>query len=174
MKRLAQTLSKKWWFWLVFIPLFAWGAWYAFLWYDGVTFYEEERGAYANALALQTKQRAEQIALRAQYARDFDGGKTPQETWALFVAALERGDTDQAAKYYVVEKQEEERENWEAVKKRGTIDLYLGDFDLIAGGSMYQDGNTFEFYTDDIDGGPGFVYVLVKNPITGVWKIEDL
>ena len=102
------------------------------------------------------------------------GGKTPQETWDLFVAALERGDTDEAAEYYLPEQQKDMKEAWQGIKDRGSMDVYLNDFSLIEGGDMFPGGDRYEFYTGDIDNGPGFVYVLIKNPITGVWKIEDL
>lgn len=171
---LLKTLSKKWWVWIIVLPLLAWGLWYVYLWYDNYVYYEEYREQNAQAQNYIRETIAGELALKARYAADFDGGKTPEETWAMFVDALERGDTDEAAKYYIVEQQEEEKRNWAGVKNRGKLNLYLGDFEKIIGGSMYPDGNTFEFYTDDIDGGPGFVYILVKNPITGVWKIEDL
>lgn len=47
-------------------------------------------------------------AVREKYRNDFDGGKTPEETLDLFIAALKRGDIEQASKYYVLEKQGEE------------------------------------------------------------------
>tara|TARA_B100000745_G_scaffold279533_1_gene211086 strand:+ start:1414 stop:1935 length:522 start_codon:yes stop_codon:yes gene_type:complete len=168
------TLSKRWWFWVIIIPLISWGSWQAYLIYDDYVFYAPERAKYQEALADYAKYEAEQLALQAQYAADTKGGKTPQETWDLFVAALERGDTDEAASYYVAEQQKQMKEDWKGIKERGSLDIYLNDFSLIEGGDMFPDGDRYEFYTGDIDGGPGFVYVLVKNPITGVWKIKDL
>lgn len=46
--------------------------------------------------------------MRARYTADIDGGKTPEETIELFITALKAGDIEQASKYYVLEKQEEE------------------------------------------------------------------
>lgn len=166
---------KTWWFRVGLVLLVAWGSWFAYRLYDDWQFRAQTGGnSYAEAQAFLLAQKAEQLALEARYAADFDGGKTPEETWSLFVDALKRGDTDQAAKYYIVEKQSEEKKSWAVAKELGNIEIFLQDFKLIEGGTMYPNGNRFEYYTGDIDGGPGFVYMLVKNPITNVWKIEDL
>ncbi len=169
----VKTLHTKWWFWLILIPLLSWSAWRLYLIYDNYVFYAPQRAKYAQAMADYAKYEAQQIALQAKYAADTKGGKTPKETWDLFVSALERGDTDEAAGFYVPEEQERLRKEWGDIKDRGSLEIYLNDFKLITGGSMYSEGNRFEYYTDDIDGGPGFVYVLVKNPITDVWKLKD-
>lgn len=170
----VKHITKKWWFWLISIVLVSWGMWYAYSWYDSWKYNAPYRESYVRAVAQVAKMEAEQAALEARYAADFDGGATPQETWDLFVAALEAGNTDRAAKYFIVERQEEEKRAWAVAKDLGNIPIFLEDFKLIKGGTMYPDGDRFEFYTGSIDNGPGFVYMLVKNPITGVWKIEDL
>ena len=157
------------------IPLLSWGLWRAYLWYDNWRFYAPQRAEYSNAIAEYAKYEAGQLALQARYAADFDGGATPQETWNLFVAALEEGDTDRASKYFVVERQDEMRKNFDIGLQSGAVKSFLEeDITLIEGETMYPDNKRFEYYTGSIDGGPGFVYILVKNPITGVWKIEDL
>src|SRR3990167_1902802 len=40
--------------------------------------------------------------------RDTYGGKTPQETLAMYIEAVEKGDYELASKYFVEEKREEE------------------------------------------------------------------
>jgi len=60
-----------------------------------------------NSPAQQLLRQAEELEQRI-YA-DKDGGDTPQETLQLFIAALQKGDFDQAARYYVVPSQEKER-----------------------------------------------------------------
>ena len=42
--------------------------------------------------------------LKRLYEEDTFGGKTPEETLALFIDALKRGDTDLASKYFVLGK----------------------------------------------------------------------
>lgn len=46
-------------------------------------------------------------ALEKKVKEDTYGGETPEETLRLFIDALKAGDTDLAAKYFVVEEQEE-------------------------------------------------------------------
>ncbi|MBF05535.1 hypothetical protein CL644_02400 [bacterium] len=169
-----EGLSGKWWVWLIAVIIGAWAALFVADYYQSWKIAQPRQARYLEAVAEYAKYEAEQTALEARYAADFDGGETPQETWDLFVAALKTGDTDQAAKYYIVEQQERMKEAWAGVKERNTLNIHLNDYEKIIGGDMYPDGERFEFYTDDIDGGPGFVYMLVKNPLTGVWKIEDL
>jgi len=156
------------------IPFGAWLLYQAYIYYDSWKANAPYRAKYTEAMADYAKYEAGLVALQARYATDFDGGKTPQETWGMFVQALKDGDTDKASKYYVVEKQSQERKDWAIAKELGNIEIFLNDFNLIKGGTMYPDGERFEFYTGSIDNGPGFVYMLVKNPVTGVWKIEDL
>jgi len=60
-----------------------------------------------NSPTEQLLRQAEELKQRI-YA-DKDGGTTPQETLQLYIAALQKGDLDQAARYYVVPQQEKER-----------------------------------------------------------------
>ena len=50
--------------------------------------------------------RALQNQLEKLYRNDKYGGKTPEETFDMFIAALEKGDVELASKYFVLEKQE--------------------------------------------------------------------
>lgn len=45
-------------------------------------------------------------ALREKYQNDFDGGKTPEKTLDLYLAALRAGDIEKASKYYEFSVQE--------------------------------------------------------------------
>ena len=47
--------------------------------------------------------------LRKQVAEDPYGGDTPEETLRLFIEALKQGDTELAAKYFVLEEQDKWR-----------------------------------------------------------------
>ncbi len=51
------------------------------------------------------------------YRQDIYGGKTPEETLDLFIKALESGNLDLAAKYFVLEKQDEARAMLQEVKE---------------------------------------------------------
>jgi len=138
--------------------------------------YDSYQGDKQEQMTLDYMAEQEKLAkeLEDKYKNDFDGGATPQETWAMFVKALEAGDTDLASKYFLVEKQEEVKNDFSVGKKNGAIPYFLNDFKLIISEAMYSNGQMFEFYTDEIDGGPGFIYTLVLNPYTNIWKIKDL
>src|SRR3990167_4899471 len=45
-----------------------------------------------------------QSAIDAIYKNDTYGGKTPEETFDLYLAALKKGDLELASKYFVVER----------------------------------------------------------------------
>ena len=48
-----------------------------------------------------------QEQLEKLYREDKYGGKTPEETFDMFIAALEQGDIELASKYFVLEKQDD-------------------------------------------------------------------
>jgi hypothetical protein len=58
-----------------------------------------------------------------QYAKEIKadkyGGKTPEETYAMFVEALKKEDIDLAVKYFVKEEQSEYKKMFEDIKKNG-------------------------------------------------------
>ena len=52
---------------------------------------------------------ATQKKLEAAYRNDKYGGVTPEETFNMFIVALEKGDVELASKYFVLNKQEQWR-----------------------------------------------------------------
>ena len=65
-----------------------------------------------------------QNELEKLYRNDKYGGKAPEETFDMFIAALEKGDIELASKYFVIEKQESWLKTLEEYKKEGLV----GDF----------------------------------------------
>lgn len=59
--------------------------------------------------------------LKKQYAEDPYGGDTPEETLRLFIDALKSGDTDLAAKYFILDKQQEWRKDLAQIKDKGLL-----------------------------------------------------
>lgn len=55
---------------------------------------------------------------------DTVGGKTPQDTLRMYIEAVEKGDYELAAKYFILEKQEEELKNLKSLDKE-KLDFYL-------------------------------------------------
>ena len=67
--------------------------------------------------------------IKKEYEEDPYGGETPEETLRLFVEALKQGDTDLAAKYFVLDKQEEWREDLARIKDKGLLDEMVRDLE---------------------------------------------
>lgn len=62
--------------------------------------------------------RSLQNELEKLYRDDKYGGKTPEETFDMFIAALEKGDVELASKYFVIEKQESWKQSLAAIKSQ--------------------------------------------------------
>lgn len=110
---------------------------------------------------------------------DTYGGKTPQETWAMFVHALEVGDTDLASKYFIQRKQEEMKRDLGIGYKENGLKMLLKDFQTIKEERMQPDGKHFLFLTEPVkiegfDHALGFTYYLEKSEISGLWKITEI
>ena len=88
-----------------------------YLYYQAVNYYQ----------AWQIKQKAEKFeqAYLDFLKNDTYGGKTPQETYELYVEALKKGDIDLAVKYYWWEKQVAEKERLEKLKAEGKLQEYV-------------------------------------------------
>jgi hypothetical protein len=59
------------------------------------------------------------------FRSDTYGGKTPQETYQMFISALQKGDLDSASQYFYWEKQAEEKERLEKLKAEGKLEEYI-------------------------------------------------
>jgi len=88
-----------------------------YLYYQAVNYYQ----------AWQIKQKAEKFeqAYLDFLKNDTYGGKTPRETYELYVEALKKGDIDLAVKYYWWEKQVAEKERLEKLKAEGKLQEYV-------------------------------------------------
>jgi len=58
---------------------------------------------------------------------DTFGGKTPEETYNLYVAALKNGDLDAASKYFYWDRQDKEKTRLDDLKSRGELEKYIDD-----------------------------------------------
>ncbi len=116
-----------------------------------------------------------QADLEKPYREDIYGGKTPEETWGLFLDALKKGDIDLASKYFAVEKQGEMKNRFEESIKlnrlQSSIKIFSGEFkkekDYLQGEKAYffiPIKNT----NKEIEAYPVVFYF---NPYTQIWKI---
>ena len=69
--------------------------------------------------------RTAQGRLEKAYRNDKYGGKTPEETLDLFVAALEKGDVELASKYFVLNKQEQRKKTMEEYKRADLLNKFI-------------------------------------------------
>ncbi len=65
--------------------------------------------------------RALQNEAEKPYRNDKYGGKTPEETFDMFIAALEKSDVELASKYFVLKKQESWRQSLIAIKNQPAV-----------------------------------------------------
>jgi len=59
------------------------------------------------------------------YREDAYGGLTPEATYALFIAALKKGDIDLASKYFSPKRQAEWLKELKAQKEKGTLEIFI-------------------------------------------------
>lgn len=137
--------------------------------------------------------RALQNQLEELYRNDKYGGKTPEETFDMFIAALEGGDVELASKYFVIEKRENWRKTLEEYKKEGLISNFVVELkDTKNGWEKNQTGdqNVVEFYSSikvEKDSTSNFNNQKIKIPAgtytnttrfqkysSGTWKISLL
>jgi hypothetical protein len=103
---------------------------------------------------------------------DTYGGDTPEQTWQMFLDALKAEDLDLAAKYFVVGKQEEWRQNLYQIKEAGELENMIKDLTAGEMEKISLMGNRAEYLV-----GPGEEItahvVLYRNP-NNKWKISSL
>lgn len=63
------------------------------------------------------------------YYNDTYGGKTPEETYDMFIDALKKGDIELASKYFVVEKQDDWMKTLEEYKDENLLDSFVTELE---------------------------------------------
>lgn len=109
--------------------------------------------------------------LEKQYAEDPYGGSTPEETLQLFIDALKKGDTDLAAKYFLIEDQEQWREDLAVLKEKGLLDEMVNDLEMLKL-TTRKDGQVF--YTLADENKIVRVEMIIDKGPSGKWKITEL
>lgn len=109
--------------------------------------------------------------LNKLYAEDTFGGDTPEETLRLFIDALKKGDTDLAAKYFVLDKQQEWKQDLATIKNKGLLDEMIGDLEKA---KKYRSSSENQiFFTGGNTKGEAVINIdLVK--IYNKWKIRGI
>ncbi|MEK7131357.1 MAG: hypothetical protein AAB797_01295 [Patescibacteria group bacterium] len=116
-----------------------------------------------------------QNALEQPYKEDTYGGKTPEETWGMFLDALKKGDIDLASKYYDVAHQEKGKELILKLKQENKLDDWIKELEGLKKSSREALEGEANYYYDYFDeefkrilSAPVVFYL---NPYTKVWKI---
>ena len=108
--------------------------------------------------------------LEKAYAEDSYGGETPEETLRLFIDALQQGDTDLAAKYFLIDEQQEWREDLAKIKEKGLLDEMVKDL----GNTKLTLKNDVAYFTLTRVTDFSSELVMHKNSLSKKWKITEL
>lgn len=108
---------------------------------------------------------------------DTYGGKTPQETLDLFVAALRKGDVELASKYFLLD-ENASREKWliflKDVEQKGLLTKMANDISKDAKPFGTPSENEFYFGLFNKDGIVAIPIDMRLNKYSNLWKIESL
>lgn len=108
------------------------------------------------------------------YRNDKYGGKTPEETFDMFIAALEKGDVELASKYFVLDKQEGWRQSLIAIKKQpSAYGEMLAEMRFARDNSRKDIGTNFVWLIYKL-GPDNLGEDIVFEKILERWKISDL
>lgn len=117
-----------------------------------------------------------------KYINDKYGGKTPEETYQMFLDALKKKDIELASKYFVLEKQEEYKNLLKDVDKRGKWDIMMEDLTRLNTANWEKvavDYVNLELFSKDNILAEQITFVLPNNilppnnPISDIWKISS-
>ncbi len=142
--------------------------------------YFSETGKARRRLTEQVEayQKQEKTYIEAMTA-DTYGGKTPKETLDLFVAAVRKGDTELASKYFLLD-EKASREKWliflNNIKAKDLLNQMADDISKFAKplDSTSSDKNVFSFGLFDENGGIAISIDMRINKYSGLWKIEGI
>ena len=108
------------------------------------------------------------------YKEDTYGGKTPEETWDMFLGALKKGDVELAAKYFEVKKQDEIL-NWlKDIRARDQVEAMVNDLTISPLHEVIYSEERAEYTVSGEDKEARAYIIFNKNNLTNIWKISSL
>lgn len=148
-------------FWVIGVALFLF-----FIFLVGWHYYDQWKGERNVERLAEFLREIEKAKFEKQSA-DKIGGKTPQETLDLFIAAVEKGDYELASKYFVIEKQEEWKRHLPEIAAAQKINTFLDPLREAkkSKGSYLKEDRYF------IDDPVSIEYIRYPS---GNWKIEEI
>lgn len=165
---------RRWWFWACLaaaaVPAF---------YFAGYLDWRGEQAPYSEYARMTaeyvTQQKAQSAALEKAYREDSYGGATPEETLKLYVEALEKGDFEEASRYFAVEKQSDFLEVIKKANASGGAKKFIETYRTgLVSYTIFDSGDVAE--ADVIPKGEqiGFGVRFVLNPFTKKWKLTEL
>lgn len=117
-----------------------------------------------------------QAALEQPYKEDTHGGKTPEETWDMFLDALKKGDIELASKYYDVGHQEKGKERIIKLKQENKFDQWLNNLETLKKDPQQPPSKdrlyySYKYFDAEFKEDLWSSIVFYQNPYTKVWKI---
>ena len=126
-------------------------------------------------------------ALEKAYREDQYGGNTPEETLQLFIDALKKGNTDLAAKYFIIDEQEEWKGKLKNLADQSKLNTVIEDIEkailekdedgiAVFGYDKYFEGGKTTIQDKDFEVPAGISHQnirLGRGP-NNKWKIIDL
>ena len=130
--------------------------------------------AYRKLKVSSELEKQNQAAAEAEkkYNEDTYGGKTPEETLALFIDALKKGDTDLASKYFILDEQAKWKANLQKVKDGNELSAMAKDLGRPKEKKALGD-TRFVFYIYNDANQLALAIDIARGP-NGIWKILDL
>ncbi|NOY35626.1 MAG: hypothetical protein GXP44_01750 [bacterium] len=116
-----------------------------------------------------------QESIEKPFREDTYGGKTPEETWAMFLDALKKEDFALASKYYDVEHQTEARKKLEELKREKKFSSWIKEIKTLEKDDNAYQGDrayySYKYYDEETRQYLWSDVVFYLNPYTKVWKI---
>ena len=122
----------------------------------------------------QKKTDAFQSAMEQPYKEDTYGGKTPEDTWAMYVSALEKKDFDLAVKYHALSSQPDEKKYFDQVIQKGDMDKWIAELKTLEKDTEQADNERPRYwykFLDETNEEVSGQVLFYQNPYTKVWKI---
>lgn len=120
-----------------------------------------------------------QGALEEPYKKDTYGGKTPEETWAMFLDALKKEDIDLAIKYYAVGSVEVPRDQIYTKKQNGQLKDWMAELETLEKDEQQPLSKDeryyfYNYFNEEFQQTLSSPVIFYLNPYTKAWKIVSL
>ncbi len=120
--------------------------------------------------------------MRKPYEEDIYGGKTPEQTWSMFLDALKKGDIDLASKYYDVEHQGEAKKWLENLKQENRLNQNIKEMEKLTKVEWDEQNKWldkvndrayyfYNYYDEKSNENLSSQVNFYLNPYTKIWKI---